>query len=105
MMYVSVAAAADIIDTAAAAGRFNTFLTTIRAADLHDTLKASGPFTVFAPNDAAFAKLPEGTVEDLLKPESKNELVKILTYQHPQMPETLGGCFLETHNPCELRER
>jgi uncharacterized surface protein with fasciclin (FAS1) repeats len=70
----------DIVDVAAGNGSFNTLVTAIKAADLVDTLKGKGPFTVFAPTDAAFAKLPEGTVEDLLKPENKEKLVAILTY-------------------------
>ncbi len=70
----------DIVDTAIAAGSFNTLAAALKAADLIDTLKGAGPFTVFAPNDAAFAKLPAGTVEDLLKPENKAKLVSILTY-------------------------
>lgn len=70
----------DIVDTAVAAGSFNTLATALTAAGLVDTLKGKGPFTVFAPTDAAFAKLPAGTVEDLLKPENKAKLVAILTY-------------------------
>jgi uncharacterized surface protein with fasciclin (FAS1) repeats len=70
----------DIVDVAAGNGSFNTLVTAIKAADLVDTLKGKGPFTVFAPTDEAFAKLPEGTVEDLLKPENKEKLVAILTY-------------------------
>ena len=70
----------DIVDTAVAAGSFNTLATALKAADLIETLKGKGPFTVFAPTDAAFAKLPAGTVEDLLKPENKAKLVSILTY-------------------------
>jgi uncharacterized surface protein with fasciclin (FAS1) repeats len=70
----------DIVDVAADNGSFNTLVTAIKAADLVDTLKGDGPFTVFAPTDEAFAKLPEGTVEDLLKPENKEKLVAILTY-------------------------
>ena len=70
----------DIVDTAVAAGSFNTLATALKAADLIGTLKGKGPFTVFAPTDAAFAKLPAGTVEDLLKPENKAKLVSILTY-------------------------
>ena len=70
----------DIVDTAVAAGSFNTLATALKAAGLVDTLKGKGPFTVFAPTDAAFAKLPAGTVEDLLKPENKAKLVSILTY-------------------------
>jgi uncharacterized surface protein with fasciclin (FAS1) repeats len=70
----------DIVDTAVAAGKFNTLAAALKAAGLVDTLKGSGPFTVFAPTDEAFAKLPAGTVEDLLKPENKQKLVGILTY-------------------------
>ena len=72
--------AADIVDTAVAAGSFKTLVTAVQAAGLVDTLKGPGPFTVFAPTDAAFAALPAGTVEDLLKPENKDKLVSILTY-------------------------
>ncbi len=70
----------DVVDVAVEAGSFNTLVTAIKAAGLVDTLKGKGPFTVFAPTDAAFAKLPKGTVEDLLKPENKEKLVAILTY-------------------------
>ena len=70
----------DIVDTAVAAGDFKTLATALQAAGLVDTLKGAGPFTVFAPTDEAFAKLPAGTVEDLLKPENKQKLVSILTY-------------------------
>jgi uncharacterized surface protein with fasciclin (FAS1) repeats len=70
----------DIVDTAVGAGQFNTLAAALKAAGLVDTLKGAGPFTVFAPTDAAFAKLPKGTVEDLLKPENKAKLVAILTY-------------------------
>lgn len=70
----------DIVDTAVAAGSFNTLATALKAAGLVDTLKGDGPFTVFAPTDEAFAKLPEGTVENLLKPENKDKLTAILTY-------------------------
>lgn len=70
----------DIVDVAADNGSFNTLVTAIKAAGLVDTLKSDGPFTVFAPTDAAFAKLPAGTVEDLLKPENKEKLAAILTY-------------------------
>ena len=73
-------AKADIVDTAVAAGQFNTLAAALDAADLIDTLKGDGPFTVFAPTDDAFAKLPEGTVESLLKPENRDQLVAILTY-------------------------
>ena len=70
----------DIVDTAVAAGSFNTLAAALEAGGLVDTLKADGPYTVFAPTDEAFAKLPEGTVEMLLLPENKDKLVKILTY-------------------------
>ncbi|MEM6279093.1 MAG: fasciclin domain-containing protein [Verrucomicrobiota bacterium] len=70
----------DIVDTAVAAGSFETLAAALQAADLVDALKGDGPFTVFAPTDEAFAKLPEGTVETLLKPENKDQLVDILTY-------------------------
>ena len=74
------AAEKDIVDTAVAAGQFKTLAAALDAADLVGTLKSDGPFTVFAPTDAAFAKLPAGTVENLLKPENKDQLVAILTY-------------------------
>ena len=70
----------DIVDTAVAAGTFNTLAAALTAAGLVETLKGEGPFTVFAPTDAAFAALPAGTVEDLLKPENKDKLTAILTY-------------------------
>src|SRR5579863_10468274 len=73
-------ASKDIVDTAVAAGSFKTLAAALQAAGLVGTLKGSGPFTVFAPTDEAFAKLPAGTVEDLLKPENKEKLVAILTY-------------------------
>ncbi len=77
----SVAAkAADIVDTAVSAGQFDTLVTAVKAAGLVDTLKGDGPYTVFAPTDEAFAKLPAGTVESLLKPENKDQLVAVLTY-------------------------
>lgn len=74
------AASKDIVDTAVAAGEFKTLAAALEAAGLVGTLKGDGPFTVFAPTDAAFAKLPEGTVESLLKPENRDRLVAILTY-------------------------
>jgi uncharacterized surface protein with fasciclin (FAS1) repeats len=77
---VSAQAADDIVDTAVRSGSFKTLVTALKAADLVDTLKGKGPFTVFAPTDAAFAKLPKGTVATLLKPENKAKLVSILTY-------------------------
>ena len=70
----------DIVDTAVGAGQFKTLAAALQAAGLVDTLKGPGPFTVFAPTDAAFAKLPAGTVESLLKPENKAKLTAILTY-------------------------
>ena len=76
---ISRASAADLVDTAVAA-RFNTLVAAVKAAGLVDALKGAGPFTVFAPTDEAFAKLPPGTLEKLLKPENKNQLQKILTY-------------------------
>jgi uncharacterized surface protein with fasciclin (FAS1) repeats len=75
----SNASAADIVDTAVAA-KFNTLVAAVKAAGLVETLKGPGPFTVFAPTDEAFAKLPPGTLEMLLKPENKAKLVSILTY-------------------------
>lgn len=72
--------AADIVDTAVKAGQFNTLAAALKAGDLVVVLKGTGPFTVFAPTDEAFKKLPPGTVENLLKPENKAQLVKILTY-------------------------
>lgn len=70
----------DIVDVAIAAGQFDTLAAALDAADLVDTLKSEGPFTVFAPTDDAFAALPAGTVESLLKPENRDQLVSILTY-------------------------
>ena len=72
------ASAADIVDTAVSAGNFKTLVTAVKAAGLVDTLKGEGPFTVFAPTDAAFAKLPAGTLESLLK--NPEALKKVLTY-------------------------
>ena len=70
----------DIVDTAVSAGSFSTLVAAVKAAGLVDTLKGPGPFTVFAPTDEAFAKLPKGTVESLLKEENRDKLVTILTY-------------------------
>ena len=70
----------DIVDTAVAAGSFNTLAAALKAGGLVDALKGDGPFTVFAPTDEAFAALPEGTVENLLKPENKDQLIAVLTY-------------------------
>ena len=70
----------DIVQTAISNGSFKTLVAAVKAAGLVETLKGSGPFTVFAPTDEAFAKLPGGTVENLLKPENKKQLMAILTY-------------------------
>ena len=77
---VSSASAADIVDTAVSNGSFKTLVGAVQAAGLAETLKGPGPFTVFAPTDEAFAALPAGTVDDLLKPENKDKLRAILTY-------------------------
>ncbi len=74
------AADKDIVDTAVGAGQFTTLAAALTAAGLVETLKGPGPFTVFAPTDAAFAKLPAGTVDNLLKPENKDQLTAVLTY-------------------------
>ncbi len=74
------AAEKDIVDTAVEAGQFTTLAAALEAAGLVDTLKGPGPFTVFAPTDDAFAKLPAGTVENLLKPENKDQLTAVLAY-------------------------
>lgn len=73
-------ATSDIVDVAISAGQFNTLAAALDAAGLIDTLKGEGPFTVFAPTDAAFEKLPAGTVDSLLKPENKDQLIAVLTY-------------------------
>ncbi len=80
LAFATSADAADIVDTAVGAGQFNTLVAAVEAADLVETLKGEGPFTVFAPTDEAFGRLPEGTVENLLKPENKEQLVAVLTY-------------------------
>jgi uncharacterized surface protein with fasciclin (FAS1) repeats len=77
---VSAMSSKDIVDTAVSAGSFKTLVTAVKAAGLVKTLKGAGPFTVFAPTDEAFAKLPKGTLENLLKPENKAKLAAILTY-------------------------
>ncbi len=77
---MALAGEKDIVDTAIGAGSFKTLVAAVQAAGLVETLKGAGPFTVFAPTDEAFAKLPAGTVESLLKPENKQQLVDILTY-------------------------
>ena len=99
----------DIVDTAVAAGSFKTLAAALTAADLVDTLKGKGPFTVFAPTDEAFAKLPAGTIDNLLKPENKAKLAAILTYhvvpgkvtaaQAAKLPsaKTVNGASLTIH--------
>lgn len=77
---MGMTATQDIVETAMSAGTFNTLATALTASGLLDTLKGQGPFTVFAPSDAAFAALPAETLADLLKPENKDKLVKVLTY-------------------------
>ena len=76
----STAKEQDIVGGAAGAGTFKTLVAAVKAAGLVETLQGPGPFTVFAPTDAAFAKLPAGTVESLLLPENKQKLISILTY-------------------------
>ena len=88
------AAEKDIVDTAVAAGQFETLAAALTAAGLVDTLKGPGPFTVFAPTDEAFAALPAGTVEDLLKPENKDQLIAILTY-HVVAGEVMAADVVE----------
>src|SRR3954454_8696231 len=83
------ARAADIVDTAVGAN-FNTLVAAVKAADLVDTLKGPGPFTVFAPTDEAFAKLPAGTLQELLKPENKAKLQSILKYHVISGKKTSG---------------
>ncbi|MFT7057741.1 MAG: putative surface protein with fasciclin (FAS1) repeats [Pseudorhodobacter sp.] len=84
----------DIVDTAIGAGTFTTLVAAVQAAGLVETLQGDGPFTVFAPTDAAFAALPAGTVEDLLKPENKDTLVAILTY-HVVAGKVMSGDLSE----------
>ena len=85
----------DIVEVAVEAGMFNTLVAALEAGGLIETLKGDGPFTVFAPTDEAFAKLPKGTVEDLLKPENKDKLVSILTY-HVVSGKVMAGDLLST---------
>lgn len=90
----------DIIDIASANDDFSTLVAAVSAAGLVDTLKGDGPFTVFAPTNAAFAALPTGTVESLLKPENKDQLIKVLTYHvvpGQLAPDRLAG----THQTLE----
>jgi transforming growth factor-beta-induced protein len=84
----------DIVDTAVKAGSFKTLAAALKAADLVDALKGEGPFTVFAPTDEAFAKLPEGVVADLLKPENKAKLQAVLTY-HVVSGKIMAGDVLK----------
>ncbi len=91
-------AQSDIVETAIAADDFNTLVAAVQAADLVETLQGDGPFTVFAPTDAAFEALPAGTVEELLKPENKDQLVAVLTYHvvpGKVMSSDLAGQALE----------
>jgi uncharacterized surface protein with fasciclin (FAS1) repeats len=79
-LFIGQAQAANIVETAASTGQFNTLLAAAKAAGLVKALSSGGPITVFAPTDAAFAKLPAGTVEELLKPKNKHKLANILKY-------------------------
>src|SRR3982750_1590175 len=88
--------AKDIVDTAVAAGSFTTLAKALTAADLIATLKGPGPFTVFAPTDAAFAKLPAGTLDALLKPENKDKLRRILTF-HVVAGEVRAADVMKLH--------
>lgn len=94
MSTAAYAADMDIVDTAVGAGNFTTLVAAVEGAGLVDTLKGEGPFTVFAPTDEAFAALPAGTVEDLLKPENKDKLVSILTY-HVVPGKVMSGDLTE----------
>lgn len=89
----------DIVDTAVGAGQFETLVAAVKAAGLVDTLKGTGPFTVFAPTDEAFKKLPEGTVESLLKPGNKEKLTQILTYHVVPGKVMSGDIAGKTLNP------
>lgn len=92
----------DIVDTAVGAPNFKTLVAAVKAAGLVDALKGDGPFTVFAPTDAAFAKLPKGTIESLLKPENKDKLVKILTY-HVVPGKVLAADVVKLKNGTEVK--
>ncbi len=95
--------AKDIVDTAVAAGSFNTLVAAVQAAGLEQTLRGAGPFTVFAPTDAAFDALPAGTVADLLKPENKAKLAAILTY-HVLPAEVMSSAIgTQTLNPATVQ--
>ena len=99
----------DIVDTAVEAGTFATLVAAVDAAGLVETLKGEGPFTVFAPTDEAFAALPEGTVENLLKPENKDQLVAILTYHvvpgNVKAADVVTLTSAETANGSDVRIR
>lgn len=92
---------ADIVDVAVEAGDFATLAAALQAAGLVDTLKGEGPYTVFAPTDAAFAKLPEGTVDSLLMPENREKLVSILTY-HVVSGKVMAADVVELSNATTL---
>jgi uncharacterized surface protein with fasciclin (FAS1) repeats len=92
----------DVVDTAISAGSFNTLVAAIQAAELVDALRGDGPFTVFAPTDAAFAALPEGTVEGLLKPENKEQLQAILLY-HVVSGKIMAGDIGSGAQPATLQ--
>jgi len=102
----TAATASNIVETATAAGSFTTLVAAVKAAGLAETLSGPGPFTVFAPTDDAFAKLPAGTVEGLLKPENKDKLVAILTYHVVpgvlMAKDVVGGSKLMTVQGQEL---
>jgi uncharacterized surface protein with fasciclin (FAS1) repeats len=101
LLAAGAVSAGDIVETASDAGSFQTLLTAAEAAGLVDTLKSDGPYTVFAPTDDAFAKLPEGTVEGLLKPENQDQLKAILTYHvvpGKTMSSDLAGKELEVES-------
>ena len=97
----------DIVETAVAAGSFQTLVAAVQAAGLVETLQGEGPFTVFAPTDDAFAKLPEGTVESLLKPENRDKLVAILTYHvvpgRLMASDVVGSEYLKTVQGQKIR--
>lgn len=91
-------ASKDIVETAMASGQFSTLVTAVKAADLVEALKGEGPLTVFAPTDEAFSELPEGTLEDLLKPENKEKLATILKY-HVVAGEVMAGDIPKGQTP------
>ena len=90
----------DLVATASQAGSFNTLVAAVKAAGLSETLQGEGPFTIFAPTDAAFAKLPAGTVEDLLKPQNKAKLVAVLTYH--VVPGKIMAADVTTSKPATV---